>query len=97
MFFPSVAFHKCGDVFEDAALAPLGGEGGAQAPGEGVPKYVSELMKYRTKEAGALASHRIGNVAYRVVTEAECPVLTVRAHSGNKTHSGPGKTEPERV
>jgi len=28
--------------------SPLGGEGGAQAPGEGVPKYVSELMKYHT-------------------------------------------------
>ncbi len=66
-------------------------------PAETILKIAKErragLIILGIKEAGALASHRIGNVAYRVVTEAECPVLTVRAHSGNKTHSGPGKNQ----
>jgi|SRR5579875_2751393 len=47
----------------------------------------ADLIIMGVKEAGALASHRIGNVSYRVVTEAECPVLTVRAPSGKKTRS----------
>ena len=51
-------------------------------PAETILKIAAErkadLIVLGVKKASALATHRMGNLAYRVVTEAECPVLAVR-------------------
>ncbi|HLY63842.1 MAG TPA: universal stress protein [Terriglobia bacterium] len=41
----------------------------------------SDLIVLGVKRASALSTHRMGNLAYRVVTEAACPVLTIREAS----------------
>lgn len=55
-------------------------------PAETILKIAGErkadLIVLGVKKASALATHRMGNVAYRVVTEAACPVLTIRDNSG---------------
>jgi nucleotide-binding universal stress UspA family protein len=38
----------------------------------------ADLIVLGVKRASALATHRMGNLAFRVVTEAKCPVLTIR-------------------
>ena len=38
----------------------------------------ADLIILGLQKASVLATHRMGNIAYRVVTEATCPVLTVR-------------------
>lgn len=46
----------------------------------------ADLIVFGVRPAATLATHRMGTVAYRVVTEAECPVLAVREEprSGSK-------------
>ncbi len=44
-------------------------------------KRQADLIVLGVKEADPLASHLQGNIAYRIVTGAECPTLTVRANS----------------
>lgn len=44
----------------------------------------ADLIVMGVKRASALATHRMGNLAYRVVTEAACPVLTVRDDSDHE-------------
>ncbi|HEV2349749.1 MAG TPA: universal stress protein [Terriglobia bacterium] len=51
----------------------------------------ADLIVLGVKRASALATHRMGNLAYRVVTEAACPVLTTR---GDSDHEGGGKRNP---
>lgn len=41
----------------------------------------ADLIVLGVRSPEELAAQRIGNVAYRVVTEADCPVLTVRSRS----------------
>lgn len=60
-------------------------------PAEVILKIASELkadlIVLGVKKASALATHRMGNLAYRVVTEAACPVLTIREalfHAGGE-------------
>ena len=52
-------------------------------PAETILKVAKErqadLIVLGVRSPQALATQRVGNVAYRVVTEADCPVLTVRA------------------
>jgi nucleotide-binding universal stress UspA family protein len=54
-------------------------------PGETILRVASEcqadLIVLGVRSPKALAAQRIGNVAYRVVAEADCPVLTVRSSS----------------
>jgi len=38
----------------------------------------ADLIALGLQKASALATHRMSNIAYRLVTEAACPVLTVR-------------------
>jgi len=38
----------------------------------------ADLIVLGVRPGDALATHRLGNVAYDVVIEAQCPVLTVR-------------------
>jgi nucleotide-binding universal stress UspA family protein len=58
-------------------------------PAETILKIAEErkadLIVLGVKKASALATHRMGNLAYRVVTEAECPVLTVRGNPDYET------------
>lgn len=48
----------------------------------------ADLIVLGVKRAPAPATHRMGNLAYRVVTEAACPVLTIRGDSGSESQGG---------
>jgi len=45
----------------------------------------ADLIVFGVRPASALTTHRMGTVAYRVVTEAECPVLAVREETDGKS------------
>ncbi len=46
----------------------------------------ADLIVLGVRPGNALATHWLGNVAYDIVIEAPCPVLTVRADRSHEAH-----------